>query len=203
MDEILPGLWHWSTEHAPIGMPVSSYCVEPARVVLDPKVPEEGLDAAFAGRPAPEQVVLTSGHHWRDSAAFAEHFGIPIRTSAQGKQHLGGRLEVETFQDGEEVAPGVTAIHLGVLAPDEGALHVTGVGPGALALADALHTYDGGLGFFSDGLLGDDPEAVKAGLKARLRSLLDRDFDALLCAHGQPIAPGGKAALQAFVGDGP
>jgi hypothetical protein len=199
MNEILPGLWHWSAHHPPIGLPVSSYFVEPARAVLDPKIPEEGLDAAFADRPRPEQVVLTSGHHLRDSRAFAETFGIPIRASRGAIEHLGDEGEgIEPFEDGDVVAPGMTAIHVGVLAPDEGALHVTGVGDGALALADAAHLYGDDPGFFRDSLLGDDPEQVKQGLKDQLRALLELDFDALLFAHGDPIPRGGKAALREF-----
>jgi hypothetical protein len=55
------------------------------------------------------------------------------------------------------------------------------------------------LGFFSDDLLGDDPRAVKDGLREQFRSLLERDFDHLLFAHGEPVVHGGKAALRDFV----
>jgi hypothetical protein len=199
MDEILDGLWHWTTGHDPIGAPVSSYWVETARIVIDPKVPAEGIEAAFAGRPAPEQVVLTSGHHGRDAKAFAEHFRIPVRASAAAAEHLGDALQITPFADDDEVAPGVFAIEIDVLAPDEGALHLTGVGNGALALADAVHRYGGKPAFFADDLLGDDPDQIKAGLRRRLESLLERDFDALLFAHGDPLPTGGKAALREFV----
>jgi hypothetical protein len=47
-----------------IGTRVSSYYVEPAGALIDPRVPDEGLDA-FAGRARPQQVVLTSGLHAR------------------------------------------------------------------------------------------------------------------------------------------
>jgi glyoxylase-like metal-dependent hydrolase (beta-lactamase superfamily II) len=55
------------------------------------------------------------------------------------------------------------------------------------------------LEFVPDGLLGDDPEQVKADLRRALTPLLDRDFDALLFAHGAPITSGGKERLRAFV----
>jgi hypothetical protein len=49
--------------------------------------------------------------------------------------------------------------------------------------------------------MGDDPEAVRAGLTAALARLLEgEDFDALLFAHGEPVAEGGRARLEAFVG---
>jgi glyoxylase-like metal-dependent hydrolase (beta-lactamase superfamily II) len=47
-------------------------------------------------------------------------------------------------------------------------------------------------------LLGDDPEGVKAGLREAYSRLLDRDFDNLLFAHGDPVIGDGKTALRRF-----
>lgn len=69
---------------------------------------------------------------------------------------------------------------------------------GAIAFADGLNHYGDSLGFFADGLLGDDPQAVKARLKERFRTLLERDFAHLLFAHGDPIVGHGKTALRDF-----
>jgi hypothetical protein len=194
--EILPGVFHWTAFHKPIGTEVSSYYLQSAGIVLDPKVPEDGLET-LPGRPL--QVVLTSGHHARDAQVFADEFEIPIRASIEAAEHLGGALAVETFANGEEVAPGVTAIHIGELSDDEGALHLA-IGDGALAFADGINAYGDELGFFSDELLGDDPASVKTGLRRAFSGLLTLDFDHLLFAHGQPVIGGGKAALRDFVG---
>ena len=194
--EILPGVLHWTTMHEGIDAPVSSYAVVPAEVVIDPRVPDGGFDA-LAGWPAPRQVVLTSGHHARHAELFADHFGIPVRASRGAAERLGAALAVEVFADREEVAPGVRAIEIGVLSPDETALHLD-AGEGAVAFADGVHRYPGELAFFRDSLLGDDPEAVKAGLRAAFRELLAERFDHLLFAHGDPVVGGGKALLQAF-----
>lgn len=194
MRELFPGVYHWSTFHEPIGSEVSSYYVEPAGIVIDPKIPPDGLDALPG---APTQVVLTSGHHDRDAHRFADAFGIPIRVSRQADEYLGGQLEMELFGDREEIAPGVTAIHIGELSDDEGALHIA-VGDGAIAFADGLIRHGGKLGFVPDRLIGDDPDGVKRGLKRQFRSLLDLDFDTLLFAHGEPLVGGGKAALREF-----
>jgi hypothetical protein len=194
MREILPGVFHWTALHEPIGARVSSYYVQPAGIVLDPKVPAGGLEALPG---APQQVVLSSGHHGRDAQRFADAFGIPIRASREAAAYLGDALEVQPFIDGEEVAPGVTAIHIGKLSADEGCLHVA-VGEGAIAFADGLHRYGQALGFFSDELLGEHPERVKQGLKQAFAGLLTRDFDHLLFAHGEPLVGGGKAALRDF-----
>lgn len=195
MREIFPGVYHWTTHHAPIGASVSSYYVAPAGIVLDPKVPEDGLDAL---PDKPQQVVLTSGHHVRDAGVFAKRFGIPVRASQGAAEHIGDALEVEVFTDGDEVAPGVTAIHIGKLSADEEALHLA-VDAGAIAFADGLTRYGDTLGFFPDELLGAHPDRVKNGLKDSFAGLLHRDFDHLLFAHGEPLVGGGKSALREFV----
>ena len=195
MVELLPGVFHWSVFHEPIRGRVSSYYVRPAGIVIDPKLPDGGFEE-LPGRP--EQVVLTTGLHNRDARQFAEAFDIPIRASEEALERLGGDLEVEPFRDRDEIAPGVTALTIDKLAPDEGALHIA-VDAGALAFADGIHRYGGALGFFGDDLLGDDPGAVKQGLKDAYRGLLTRDFDHLLFAHGDPLVGRGKAALKKFV----
>ena len=47
-----------------------------------------------------------------------------------------------------------------------------------------------------------DPEAVKSGLRKAYSRLLDRDFDNLLFAHGDPLIGGGKEALHKFAEGG-
>jgi hypothetical protein len=196
MRELFPGVLHWTAFHEGIGLRVSSYFVEPAGVVIDPIVPEGGLDA-LAGRARPQQILLTTGLHTRDADRFAAAFGCPIVTSREGAERIGDALRVETYGHGDEVAPGVRAVRIGVLAPDEYALHIT-VSEPALTLADAVHHYGDTLGFFEDGLLGEDPKSIKEGLKQRFLTLLERDFDHLLLAHGEPIVGRGKTALRDF-----
>ena len=197
MHELIPGLFHWTTFHDGIRARVSSFYVEPAGALIDPRVPEDGLDA-FAGRVRPQQVVLTSGLHARHADRFADALGCVIRASPQALDRLGGRLDAEPYADGDEVAPGVTAIHIGHLSPDEYALHIA-LGDGAIAFADGLIRYAGALGFVPDALIGDNPGEVKEGLKDAFRGLLTRDFDHLLFAHGDPLIGGGKAALRDFL----
>jgi hypothetical protein len=114
----------------------------------------------------------------------------------------GTEREVEPFAWGEEVAPGIVAHEVGVLCPDESALHIRH-GAGALAVADGVVRFrSADLGFVPDHLLGDDPQAIRRGLRASYARLLDLDFDALLLAHGEPFAHGGKDALRAFTDGG-
>ena len=195
MQQIAPGIFHWTAHHAPINGRVSSYYIASAGVVLDPKVPEDGWESLPG---SPQQVLLTSGHHARDSEDCAQTFGIPIRASREAIDHLEGRLAIEPFGEHDEPAPGVTYIHIGKLAPDEGAFHIA-ADEGAIALADALNRYGGALGFFPDSLLGPHPDRVKAGLRDSFAGLLERDFAHLLFAHGEPLAGHGKTALREFL----
>jgi hypothetical protein len=195
MEEILPGIHHWSAFHEGIGQRVHSYYVAPAGALIDPMVPEEGL-AAFERLGTPRHALMTNRHHFRHCDRFREAFGCEIRASAPGMHDLRGR-DVRPFAFGDEVAPGVTTVEIGAICPDETALHVVH-GGGAIALADGLIRHAGALGFVPDDLLGDDPPRVKQGLKAAFRGLLAGDFDALLLAHGDPVADDGKTALRKF-----
>jgi hypothetical protein len=71
-----------------------------------------------------------------------------------------------------------------------------------VALADGLVRFsalDGPLGFVPDGLMGNDPEAVKEGLHDSYSRLLKLDFDHLLLAHGLPVVGDGKEQLRSFL----
>ena len=196
MREIGPGVHHWKARHPRIQVEVSSYYVEPAATLVDPLEPSEGIEW-FESRTKPERVVLTNRHHYRHSDRFAEAFGCPALCNEKGLHEFDDGREVQGFAFGDEVTPGITAVEVGVLCPEETALHID-VGDGFIALADSLTNYKD-LGFVSDNLLGDDPETIKGGLIGSFRRVLDLDFDGLLLAHGEPIVPGGKSALRRFV----
>ena len=196
MEEILPGVWHWTAEHPRIHIQVSSHWVPASGALIDPLLPpDEGMDA-FRDRP-PDRVLLSNRHHLRHAERFAEEFGCTIECSKPGLHEFEGGPDVRGFDFGDEVAPGIEALEVGAICPDETALLIRE--PGALVVADGIVHYADQLEFVSDRLLGDDPEAVKAGLRDAYRGLLDREFDSLLFAHGAPIAGGGKEALRRWV----
>jgi hypothetical protein len=202
MNEISPGIWHWPAYYDSIGMDVHSYWIEPAGIVLDPMVPpDEGLEWWDDREVKPQQIVLTIGLHWRESEAFVDRFGIPIVVPKPAlHRYEGTDRSPETFEWGDEIAPGVTAVEIGGIAPDEAALHIEH-GDGAVAIADGAIRASGGgpLTFVPDGLMGDDPEGVKGALRDAFRGLLTRDWDAILMAHGEPIPSGGQKELKDFV----
>jgi hypothetical protein len=199
MQEVLPGVLHWTTFHAGIGQPVHSHFYVEGAALFDPRVPEEGIeDVARHGRP--ETILLSNRHHLRHAEAFAAAFDCPIKAQRAGMHEFaGGGPDVLPFDFGDAVAPGVTALEVGALTPEDTAFHIA-AGPGVLLFADALiRDDDGALAYVPDGLMGDDAPAVRAGLTAALARLLDQEFDALLFAHGAPVPRDGKALLRAFV----
>jgi hypothetical protein len=197
MEEVLPGVFHWSAFHERIRQPVHSHFAAESGTLIDPMLPEEGLEW-FRGRARrPKRIVLTNRHHFRKSGEFADAYGCPVLCHEAGLHEFEGGPDVEGFAFGDEPAPGIIALEVGAICPEETALHIA-AGPGALAFADGLIRYDGAIGFVPDPLLGDDPEGVKEGLRRSFRRLLDHDFDALLFAHGAPLVGGAKQALRDF-----
>lgn len=198
MREILPGVFHWIAVHPRIQIEVSSYYVEPVGVLLDPLMPPEGADW-FRQRVAPRHIILTNRHHYRHSAELERLFGCTVWCNKEGMHEFTHGEVVRPFTAGDVLPSGIASHVVGVLCPDETALLIPG-GSGALAIADGIvRIEDGPLMFVPDQLLGDEPEAIRLGLKAAYARLLDLPFDHLLFAHGLPWVGGGKAALRAFV----
>ena len=56
MQEIAPGLWHWTALHPHIDKPVSSYYLLPERVLLDPMLPPPGIDWFIGLDAEPEHI---------------------------------------------------------------------------------------------------------------------------------------------------
>jgi hypothetical protein len=200
VNEIITGVWHWTAFHEGIGFDVSSYYVERAAALIDPMLPEEGVEA-FHGR-APELILLTNRHHYRHSDRFVEAFGCKVLCHEAGLHEFKGGPDVQGFAFGDDVANGVLALEVGALTPEETAFHIDSA-PGALSFGDAfMHAPGSGLRFVPDDYMGDDAKSVKEGLREAFRRLLAHDFDALLVAHGEPLPHGGKAALlQLAAGD--
>ncbi|HJW29624.1 MAG TPA: hypothetical protein VJ508_10290, partial [Saprospiraceae bacterium] len=141
---------------------------------------------------------LTNRHHYRHSDRFARAFGTQVWCHEDGLHEFTKAQEVHAFQHGDVLPGGILALEVGVLCPEETALYFPAAG-GVLAIGDAIIRSGNELGFVPDPLMGDNPEAVKRGLREVFRRHLERDFDHLLFAHGQPWVGGAKAALHRFL----
>jgi len=195
MNEILPGVYHWTVPHPKIKWEVSSYYLSEERVLIDPMIPKEGIDALPS---QPEHVLLTNRHHYRDSGRLQEVLGCTIHCVEQGLHEFKEGEKVAPFHFGDTLQGNIASIEIGVICPDETALLIPR-GDGILAIADGVvRMNDGPLGFVPEQYM-DDAAKVKAGLRDGYRGLLDRDFDHLLLAHGWPLIGGGKQALREFV----
>jgi glyoxylase-like metal-dependent hydrolase (beta-lactamase superfamily II) len=189
MQEIAPGVWHWTALRETIGGEVSSYYLAEEQVVIDPMLPPEPPDWF-----QPENAILTCRHHDRN----AWQLGCMVWVVAQGAHELEGRGEFRTYEWGDELPGGVVAHEVDALSPDETALYIPA--HRALAVGDGVIRWDpaGPLGFVPDRYM-DDPERDKAGLRVAFERLLELDFDLLLLAHGNPVVGGAKEHLRAFL----
>jgi hypothetical protein len=192
--EIAPGVVHWTAIHPNFNMEVSSYWLPAERVMLNPLAPPDEL-----GDPA--AVVLTNRHHYRSSGEVAGRAGCPVYVPREGMHEFTSGEPVTPYGDGDEPVGGLHAHHIGAISDDEYAIAIPG--QRALAVADGVVRGPAGgpLGFVPDHLMGDDPEAVKAGLRAAYARLLDDvAFEHLLLAHGTPLVGDGASALRSLVG---
>jgi hypothetical protein len=201
MDELAPGLWHWTAFRQTIRRTVHSAYDERSRTLIDPMLPEEGLPW-FAEHGPPERIVLVNRHHLRHSARFAERFGCSVFCQESGLWDLDDApVRVLGFRFGDELAPGVVAHRVAAICPEEAALHIADEnGRGALAVADGLlRDDDGRLSFMPDFLLGEDPDGVKRGLADAYRRIAETlEFDVLLLGHGDPLVGCARDALRTF-----
>ncbi len=184
--------------HPHIRMEVSSYYLAGERVLLDPMMPAAGA-GWFREHGEPRDVVLTNRHHDRDAWRFRDEFGCTVHCVREGVHELADRGPVSPFDFGDALPGGIVAHEVGVLCPDETALHIPA--HAALACADGVVRWgspDSPLSFVPDWLM-DEPSLTRRGLLKAYRALLEVEFDLLLLAHGDPVVGGAHAALTAFV----
>lgn len=199
VQEILSGVFHWTTFHEGIGEDVHSYYIAGAQpaVLIDPRVPDEGLEW-FADHPAPEHIYLTNRLHYRHSGRFSKAFGATVWCHRAGLHHFDKKRPVRSFRHGDRLPGGITALPVGVLCPEETALYWPEQG-GVLAVGDAIIRDGDRLTFVPDVLMGDDAPAVRRDLCEVFKRHLAVDFDNLLFAHGEPWIGHAKAALAGFL----
>jgi hypothetical protein len=190
MEEITPGIRHWSAVHPNIGWVVSSYWLPGLRVLLDPlEVPEEVEDV--------DAIVLSNRHHRRSAFEARERFGAVVRVPRLGLHEFAADDPVEPYDFGEPLAGGAITPHqVTELWPDDGALHIPALD--ALAIADTVLNEDDRLQFMPD-VCFDDAAAERDSIREGLARLAEElDFTHLLLAHGAPLVGDGRQRLREF-----
>jgi hypothetical protein len=190
MQEITPGIRHWTAVHPKIGWVVSSYWLPGLRVLLDPlEVPEEVEDV--------DEIVLSNRHHRRSAFEARERFGAVVRVPHLGLHEFADDDPVEPYDFGQPMAGGaITAYQVTELWPDDGALHIPSLE--ALAIADTVLNENDRLQFMPD-VCFDDRSAERRSIREGLARLAaDLDFAHLLLAHGAPVADEGRERLREF-----
>ena len=205
MNEVLPGVFHWSAFHPKIRQVVHSHYWAPGETVIDPLLPDDPEPVLDELRDrGVQQVVLSNRHHWRSSSDLRDAFpDAPVLCNDKGLYEYAaddGR-DVEPFAVGSLLAPGMHALDVGGICDDDTGLLLDTAG-GTLLFADALIVWEGKLAFVPDWLLGDPAEDKRDMLSAFKRLLDEQEFDNLLFAHGEPWIGGGREALRAFVDSG-
>src|SRR5579875_1126791 len=203
MNEILPGIWHWTTPNANIGGTlVSSYWLDEPGVFIDPLLPEDAGIAWFESRPTqPQAVVLSNRHHYRDSGKICERFGCRVYVPNAGLHQFTDGQPVVGYVPGDQLPAGLQAVVIGSLSPDEDGLLLESAS--ALWVGDTIVRSPtdpaGRIGWVSDSLM-DDPEQTKDGLlQAFSEVLADHEFESLLLAHGLPLIGNGRSELAHLV----
>jgi hypothetical protein len=206
MQEVIPGVFHWTAMHPNIQVEVSSYWLEPQGVLFDPLLPPGEGTEWFAGRPAdPVAVLLSNRHHYRHADRFADRFGCRVLVNRAGLHEFTDDAVVEGFAPGDQLPGGVVAHEMNAICPDDTALVLAGAR--AVVLADGVvrggpHGQDGPLGFVPDSLMDDPPQTKRSLLVACERLLAEVEFDHLLLAHGGPVIGDARAALEDLVSCG-
>lgn len=164
-------------------------------LIVDPIAPTDAELAALGTLGRRFLVVLLNSDHERDAARVAA--ALQAETVYAPRADLGG-VGVEGavgYDDGHVFGGGWRAIGLSDLKT-----------PGEMVL---LHPAKRVL-VVGDAVVGDPLNGMRlvppmkiadrAAALGSLRSLLDLDFDTLLCSDGYCLAQGGKAVLEAFLG---
>src|SRR5919197_4865483 len=115
IEEVIPGVHHWTQVHPRIRTRVHSHYVAGSRTLMDPLVPDEGIEW-FDDRDV-ERVVLSNRHHLRHAERFAERFGCPILAHESGLYEFADGPTVEGFGFGDRLADDVVALEMDAICP--------------------------------------------------------------------------------------
>ncbi|MBO9533992.1 MAG: hypothetical protein J7513_13560 [Solirubrobacteraceae bacterium] len=217
-EELVPGLWYWTTRHpewhpGEFGAEVGAYAVADGDdlILVDPLLPHDAaeadalltrLDALADGRQV--TVAITIGYHVRSSEALATRYRhAEIRGPKQCASRLEdpSRLTVPVL--GEAGPAGISVLHVG--KPRRAELPLWLPSHRAIVFGDALVTAaPGELRMWAHDPVDAKVEAFyRDQFAPTLAPLVALGAEHVLTTHGPPIIGNGTAALKSCAAAAP
>lgn len=189
VDEVAPGVWHWSIADERLGGFVGdSYAVagEQGAVLIDP---HRLAPAALAELGPVEAIVLSNGSHQRSAWRLRKELGVPVHAPELSKE-----IDEEPdarYGDGDELPGGLRAVY----TPGAGTTQHTLL-RGELAIVPdvLLRMPDGKVALVPEEYAHDVDEARRSAEK-----LLELPFSVLLLMHGGVVEDDPKAQIRAAI----
>jgi hypothetical protein len=216
MDEIAPGLWHWTARHpewhpAGFGSEVGSYALRVRGgdlLLIDPLLPEDGVVTerldALAAVATTVHVYITIPYHVRSTAAVVARCG-GRRVRVWGERRLGRRLpgiDVGIAEPGAALPFGGRCFAIGRPRRAEQPLWIED--HAALAFGDAVVETGGGLRIWAQDRLDERRLTFyRERFAPTLEPLLAPPVRSVLVTHGAPVPAGGKDALRRAIATEP
>jgi glyoxylase-like metal-dependent hydrolase (beta-lactamase superfamily II) len=195
IETLCPGVFFWRLYDPEVkadlfstGLATASgtYLIDPIPLTVD-------VMTGLTSRRKPAGIIVTNENHGRAAALFAAQFQVPVYSAARDVSGLG---EIVVVNDGQALAPGLTAVSIDGAAAGEIILHWEANG-GTLVIGDALINFDPhGFTFL--------PPKYCQNFKQMCRSLaklLKYQFERILFAHGTPIVSGARQRLEQLLRD--
>jgi glyoxylase-like metal-dependent hydrolase (beta-lactamase superfamily II) len=189
VEEIRPGLWTWTAPHpswtpeegGPDGWDeeVRSYAYDAGDVLVlvDPMSPPPEITEIAAGRPV--SVLLTVHWHQRSSVDLAVGLGATIHAPAEKIDEV--QAPALPYRMGDTLPGGIEPQPGGY--PEEATLWITS--HRALVTGDVFLAGERGFRVQPDSWIAEG--LTPAGLRERLRPLVDLPVELLLPTHGDPV----------------
>lgn len=135
-------------------------------------------------------IVVTNRDHEREAAAFREQTGARVIAHEADAPLLTCGVDA-TVSDGDEIVPGLVAVHLGAGGKSPGEIALYWPDRGIVLSGDlVVGAPVGQLSLLMDDKLADPPAAALA-----CRRLLALDFDTMLVGDGHSVVGGAREAL--------
>lgn len=188
LEPLLPGLRHCHLEDDRIDFRSDAYVLDSPRgaILIDPlPLAPEALQAIGAIA----AIVLTAPSHQRSAWRLRRDTGAPVHAP----RDAAGLLEPPDlgYADDERLPGGLRAVHAPGPVESHHVLYLA-LGPGVLFLGDLLlRQPDGKVRHLGAGHLSDPAQARRS-----VRRLLEFRFDLAAFAHGAPLHPGGRSAIE-------